>query len=102
MSTCRTLKWTVQAVEDLARIRAFIATDNPTAARRAAARIKEAATTLIDQPAIGRPITDLPEFRDCLIPFGRRGYVLRYRIEGLTIIVVRIWHGREDRNADEA
>ena len=101
MSSIRTLKWTVQAVEDLARIRAFIAADHPPAARRAAARIKEAAAMLLDQPAMGRPVDDLPEFRDGFIPFGQQGYVLRYRLDERAIVVVRIWHGREDRNADD-
>ena len=101
MSAIRTLKWTVRAVEDLARIRAFIAADHPSAARRAAACIKEAAAMLLDQPAMGRPVDDLLEFHDWFIPFGKHGYMLRCRLDERVIVVVRVWHDREERNAGD-
>lgn len=100
MSDARTLRWTVQAVQDLARLRAFLQPHQPAAAQRAAARIKEAAAMLLEHPALGRPVEDLPEFRDLFIPFGKAGYVLRYRLEGQTVVVVRVWHGREEREQD--
>jgi plasmid stabilization system protein ParE len=49
-------------------------------------------------PYIGKPPKD-HSIRQIVVRFGRRGYVVRYRIlpEGDTIFVTRIWHGREAR-----
>jgi plasmid stabilization system protein ParE len=90
------LRWTPEAVSDLARLRAFLADKNPAAARRAALRIRKAAAAFREQPALGRVIED-EDFRDLLAPFGRGAYVLRYRIDPDAIVIVRVWHGREDR-----
>jgi toxin ParE1/3/4 len=49
-------------------------------------------------PEIGRFTKD-PGIRQIVVRFGRRGYVVRYRIlptDG-TILVTRVWHGREAR-----
>ena len=32
-----------------------------------------------------------------MVPFGQRGYALRYRLDGETIVVLKIWHSFEDR-----
>jgi len=42
-----------------------------------------------------------PEYRQLFVPFGKSSYVLRYRIhtEEDTLVVVRVWHGRENREA---
>ena len=92
------LIWEPGAVEDLSRLREFIQPHNPKAAMNAARRIIEAANLLLDHPHLGHPMEDLPEFNELPIPFGQRGYVLRYRIDGKKIIILRIWHGREDRS----
>ncbi len=48
------------------------------------------------QPAIGRPIDDMPtEFRDWIIDFGDSGYVVRYRIESELVIILAVRHQRE-------
>ncbi|OWV80272.1 hypothetical protein ATY77_26000 [Rhizobium sp. R634] len=38
-------------------------------------------------------------YRQLFVPFGKSAYVLRYRIheEADTLVVVRVWHGREQR-----
>jgi plasmid stabilization system protein ParE len=35
--------------------------------------------------------------RELFIPFGAGAYVLRYRIDRDTVIVIRVWHSREAR-----
>ncbi len=69
------LVWTAAARADLIRLRRFIDPHNPAAARRAAEAIAEGAK------------------------FGQRGYVLRYRQDGQTVVVLRVWHGLEQREA---
>lgn len=63
----RELVWLDSAVNDIVRLRAFLANENPGAAKRAAEAIKETAQRLRENPLIGKPIKDLPEYRDILI-----------------------------------
>jgi len=86
------------AVADVGRLRAFLATINPNAARRvvtAVARAMESLETLADR---GRP-SDIPGARELIVPFGRSAYILRYihDADRDEVIILRIWHGREAR-----
>lgn len=91
----REIVWLDSAVNDVVRLREFIAKENPNAAKKAAEAIKEAAQRLIESPLIGKPIKDLPQYRDLLARFGAGGYVLRYRIHAEIIYIVHIRHYRE-------
>ena len=96
----RSLKWLPEALTDLARLRDFIRVHNPDAAQRAAKRILEAAHKLQALPMIGRPVLDIdvPQLRDLFIPFGQAGYWMRYTVTDEHILIVKVWHGREDRD----
>ncbi|MEJ2389346.1 MAG: type II toxin-antitoxin system RelE/ParE family toxin [Chromatiaceae bacterium] len=98
MPRSRALKlvWSQAARRDLIRLREFIEPHNPAAARRAAAMLRKAANLLQEQPGIGRRIEGR-EDRELSVPFGQRGYLLRYRLHEDTIVILRIWHGLEDR-----
>lgn len=91
----RQLVWLDSAVDDLVRLREFIVKENPSAAMRAAQALKEAAQHLIKYPNVGKPVEDLPEYRDLSIRFGAAGYVMRYRINLDAIFIVHIRHYRE-------
>ena len=41
----------------------------------------------------------MPDVRELIVPFGQSNYVLRYAYRAQTeeVIVLRIWHGREER-----
>ena len=97
MSDKLKLIWEPGAVDDLSRLREFIQPHNPKAAMNAARRIIESTNLLLDHPYLGHPMDDLPEFNELFIPFGQNGYVLRYRLDNGNIIILRIWHTREDR-----
>ena len=90
------LVWTTAARADLIRLRRFIDPHNPAAARRAAEAIAEGAKLLIEHPAIGKRVEGRDD-RGLSIPFGQRGYVLRYRQDGQTVAVLRVWHSLEKR-----
>jgi len=94
------LRWLPEALSDLARLRDFIQVHNPDAAARAAKRIREFVWQLQAHPLIGRPVVDIdrPQLRDFFIPFGQAGYYLRYRVTDDEILIVRIWHSRENRD----
>lgn len=88
--------FTPAALRDLERLREFLRPNNPAAAERVAKAIIQGSRTLGEHPHIGRPIDDLPEaYRDWLIDFGDRGYVVRYRSDGDTLVVLAIRHQKE-------
>ena len=91
------LIWLPEAVQDLDRLYQFLVADNREAAVNAMHRIREAAGILRDYSEIGRPYPPLPEFHELSIPFGSRGYVLRYRVTSEAVVVVRVWHSLEHR-----
>jgi plasmid stabilization system protein ParE len=82
------------AVNDLVRLRDFIAQHSPEAAQRVAQRLRGAIPRLVDTPQIGRPVANMPgEIRELV--FGK--YVVRYDVRQRYLYVLRIWHGKEDR-----
>jgi plasmid stabilization system protein ParE len=96
----RRLNWLPSALADLVRLREFIHIHNSAAANRAASSIRAGAGQLLDHPYLGKGIEDInnPNLRDLFIPFGQGGNWLRYLIRQDDIVIVRIWHGRENRN----
>jgi len=96
------LVFTRLARTDLVRLREFIGARNPEAAGKASDRIKAAVKRIEEHPLLGRPITT-PEgerrddLREVIIPFGARGYLLRYQVLPDQIRILRIWHAREGR-----
>lgn len=91
------LIWDYGAIDDLSKIREFIEPHNKKAASNAAQQIAKAANFLLDNPYLGQPLENMPKFNELFIPFGQRGYVMRYRVENEKIIILRIWHARENR-----
>ncbi len=90
------LIWSQAALSDVQRLHRFLADRNPDAARRAIAAIRNEVNVLTRQPAIGRPVDDLPiEFREWLIDFGDSGYVLRYRLDADLVVVLAVRHQKE-------
>ncbi len=88
-----------EAAADLNRLRTFLADKNPHAAQRAAAALINAVQSLDTFPDRGRP-TMIEGVRELIVPFGNSAYVLRYvhLLDADEIIVLRIGHGREQRD----
>ena len=88
-----------EARDDLVRLRAFIAEHDPAAAERAARRLIQGIERLMRHPRLGQRVTASPdqvapeEIRDWLVA----DYVIRYLIANDRVIVLRVWHGREQR-----
>lgn len=82
--------WSPEAIEDLASLRAYIAEDNPAAARRIALRIVQVIELMLpDNPQSGRP-GRVPGTRELIIP--RTPYVVPYRVQGNTLQILRVYH----------
>lgn len=84
----RRVIWTRAARGDLAGIRAYIGQFNPTAAARFAIRLVLAADSLVELAERGRPIRDGRRELAALPP-----YLIRYRVAGDVVFVLRIRHG---------
>ena len=69
------------AAQGLERCRRFLAEKNPQAAKRAGQAVERQFALLEIEPGIGRPLDDLPELRELIIPFGDTGYIALYRYE---------------------
>jgi plasmid stabilization system protein ParE len=93
------LAFSREARGDLVRLRAFIAKHNPAAAERLARRLIQGIERLLRNPRLGRRVTVAPdqmapeEIRDWVV--GE--YVVRYLIADQRIVVLRVWHGKEQR-----
>lgn len=86
---------TFRAAQDLGRLIDWLAPLNARAAARAQAAIRLALASLDEMPF--RHAAHEDGFRYMSVRFGRRGYVVRYRVEGEVVEVLRIWHALEDR-----
>ena len=85
------IEWAPQALEDLASLYAFIAQDNPLAARRMVQRIVEAVETLLpEHPHIGRA-GRVPGTRELAI--ADTPYVVPYRVHHSVLQVLAVHHG---------
>lgn len=84
------------ATRDLQRLREFLRSKNPVAAKRAAETIMKAVQVLGLQPQIGRPVEDMAEdYREWPIDFGDSGYVARYRFDGEAVTILAVRHQKE-------
>ncbi len=87
------LVFSARALDDLVRLREFIAMKNPQAAERVARVLLTALQRLVDHPQLGRPVEELPACRDLVAGT----YVVRYRSTVERVEIIRIWHGKEYR-----
>jgi plasmid stabilization system protein ParE len=92
--------WRERALEDISRLYNFLFEKDEEAATKAAQVILRGSSLLEDSPKLGRPMADGTERRELFIPFGSGFYVLRYFLVSNTAVIVRVWHGRENRKAD--
>ena len=93
------IEWLPEATKDVVRLREFIKKESPLVVKKAGQRIFDAVNLLTKNPEVGMPSPDedCEEFRDLYAPFGKGGYTVRYRIKQQSIVIVRVWHSREDR-----
>ncbi len=84
------IAWSPEAIEDLVSLRAYIAEDNPAAARRTVQHLVESIEQLLpDNPRIGRA-GRVPGTRELVIP--RTPYIVPYRLQRTTIQILRVYH----------
>ena len=89
------ISWTRAASRDLVRVHAFLAPVAPEAAARVVRTLSRAPDRLQDFPRIGEKL-------DMYLPRDVRrilvgDYELRYEILPEAIVILRVWHQRENR-----
>lgn len=68
------------------------------AGREAAARILEAVDVLSQFPLAGKRLADDDERREVFVAHGAGAYVLRYRMDAeSSVVVIRVYHSRQIR-----
>ena len=87
------LQFTASARSDLWRLRDFIAQENPDAAATVSRRLLDSILRLREHSKLGHIIPEYDDLRDWV----SGPYVVRYRVEGKRLIILRVWHGREGR-----
>ena len=93
------VRLTIEALDDLKRLQAFLIEKDPAAAARAVDTNETSFELLEYSPFSCRKAWpgDRPLLREIVIPFGSAGYVALFEIDGpghVTILAVR--HQRED------
>ena len=89
------LKWTRQALSDLARLYEFLAPVNRLAAARTVQSLTAAPARILEHPRIGEKLEEFEPREVRRILVGH--YEMRYEIQASTLYVLRLWHTREDR-----
>ncbi len=90
------VRYSLEAVEELRRLRGFIEEKNPVAARKAASIILKGINQLKSFPLLGAKVSRAPNpeyVRDLVIG----NYLARYLVHEKEIYVLRIWHQKENR-----
>ena len=90
------LRLSRQAERDLEAQIDWLADHSPKAARKALARILGVFDLLQDHPNL--VIQTNQGWREKAVDFGRDGYVICYVVRATDILVVRFFHGRQDRS----
>ncbi|HLS55300.1 MAG TPA: type II toxin-antitoxin system RelE/ParE family toxin [Zeimonas sp.] len=83
------VRWLRKALVNLDEEAAFIANEDPAAARLVVQRIVLAVAELREHPGIGRA-GRVPGTRELVMP--RTRYVVPYRVRGGAVVILRVFH----------
>ncbi len=90
------IEYTGVAIQDLIRLRAFIAEHNPQAAKKDRKKLPAGIKGLAREPRLGHPVMVAPDpekIRDLILP----PYIVRYTLLSQSLLILRIWHHKEER-----
>ena len=90
------IKWTSKASSDLVRLHEHLRPVAPDAAARVVQQLARAPDRLLGYPRIGEKLEAYEPREVRRIIVGN--YEPRYEIADATILILRLWHSRENRN----
>jgi addiction module RelE/StbE family toxin len=91
------VEWSDQALADLDRFAEFLHREHPSLAAVVAKEIVDKAQVLSEHPMLGRPLADRNEYRHIVLQVLGAAYVFQYRYDGRRLVMLRVFHSREDR-----
>jgi plasmid stabilization system protein ParE len=89
------VQWTSKALGDLTRLYEFLAPANPRAAARIVQALAAAPDRLLPTPRLGERLDEFSPREVRRLVIGQ--YEMRYEIRGPDLVILRLWHAREDR-----
>ena len=86
------LVWLPRAIDNLDKIRQYIAQENPQAAQKVAQQIQQTVSHLKDHPQLGKPslVDSLREIQVAKLPF-----TIPYKVINDTLIIARVFHNKQ-------
>lgn len=92
------IRWLPEAIGDVERLYKFLQDKDLKAATKAASCILAGTDRLKKAPQLGVLMDKNAPSRELYVTFGAAAYVIRYRFEDDKVIIIRVWHSREDRH----
>ncbi|MEO1429306.1 MAG: type II toxin-antitoxin system RelE/ParE family toxin [Cyanobacteria bacterium J06632_19] len=89
--------WSQTATKDLNRHYKFINFSNPDAAVPAVQAILSSVKGLEENPRRGAIVKEIAGLRKLIVSFGKYGYIIHYIILEDDVIILRVYHGRENQ-----
>jgi plasmid stabilization system protein ParE len=87
----------LDALADLNRFAAFLHDQFPHLAARVAGELVARTDVLRRHPLLGRPLGHRREYRELVLTVLGGTYALQYRYDGSSVLMLRVFHGREQR-----
>ena len=89
--------WSPRASRDIERHYNYLRLQNESAAKKAAQTILRTGNSLEQNPYKGTAIKQQAGLRKLPVFFGKYGYVIHYAFLAEEVIILRVYHGRENR-----
>jgi len=91
------IEWSEDALADLDRFATFLRETYPALAERVARELVSKAQILSELPRSGRALAGRQEYRQVVLRVLNARYVFQYRYAVDRLVILRIFHGREER-----
>jgi plasmid stabilization system protein ParE len=89
--------WSPTASQDLERHYNFLLTQDAITATKAVQKIIKTGGSLAQSPYRGAVVQQKAGLRKLLVSFGKYGYVIHYTVIEEEVVILRVYHGRENR-----
>jgi plasmid stabilization system protein ParE len=92
------LEWSAAALVDFERFSDFLHRHHPDLAAIVAREVISKAKLLEEQPSLGRSLGNRGDYREVVLRVLNAAYVFQYRYDGQRLVLLRVFHGREERD----
>jgi plasmid stabilization system protein ParE len=89
--------WSPTASRDIEKHYNFLLTQDATTATKAVQKIIQTGGSLAQSPYRGTMVRSSLGLRKLLVSFGKYGYVIHYAVIEEEVVILRVYHGRENR-----